>query len=756
MSTFKDKYRQNVIIPVKNDALTHHNVPKSTNNNYVFRMNNTPIRRIYADGIASYGLSNYIKSIVNEVCVKIIFKNISTIYALIYINNYENGFKISNSYITIGGTYMSADGEYRKRFIQYVYYERLYDKYNEIFNIVEDELIHKMEAHEAIFNIVSCPVLSLNRDQEQQLYNLVENNRMPIILFVLTWFHDAYFLYNDIMTNHINPSFKLIMMDMITRKTYDLIIEKIGIEKYRDIVFELIYLLERSMPIMAVFTPGLIGHKRIPTTTADVRAIAERYPSTRIGRECQIGMRCSELVLNMISPSFPIVYNGFFTENTSAAIYDNPAMHRYYEVNLLCDELKKNLTQMRKMIRYGDADELKTNTMATLDELLYKAIQRIDISVITTDASYHWLQEHVGITFRDLPLMITSKSNLHFQNYAEILDNYEIFAKLLFDYIYAIYCMHSRVGVIHADLHLNNFTIHSTARYPRDANGKRTERYKMSYMLGILSDDETYMFSACDFIGCIIDFSRAYPLDIFHINPEVSNDPYMIDVAREFITSKRIPRDLITKFTSVFKLRITGYEFNIQRHLIADDENRRYMFKVLSLIDCFTIMENILLMIKTDEAINRGTVKCDSRILQLLADGLAACHNWFEDHKATLSEILLSQSKNKKLPNIDWPAHYVIGKMFAAWNVKNINMENRVSNDEVDGTRGVQIDDVYNYKNNITYTLKNPPPFANPKTYYPIISILLPDIADNPKNQVRELTKRLYHQTFESSKDIKM
>lgn len=716
IETNMEAYRRDVTIPVRADCIHYHGAPKDKR--FEYRMAMSTLRRIYLNGIATHGLDNYINNCVNELCIKLIFKNISTIYALIYIHNYEHGFKVSSSYVTMGGTYMSADGEYRKKFVLYMYYEIIYTKYNDVFNIIEEELVHKMESNEAIFNIISCPVTGLTRDQEQSMYNLVEHNRLPIVLFVLTWFHDAYYLYNDIMTNHINPSFKLIMMDMITRKVYDQIIEKISVEQYRNIVFELTTLADRTKNMHKIVPPVVVGHKRMPMTIADLRAVRAGFGTTRIGRECLIGERCAELTLNMISPSFPLVYGGFCTENTSASVYDNPAMHRYYEVNNLCDELKKQLIQLRKMIRYGDNSELKTNTLVQLDGLLLKCVQSIDLSVVTTDVSFHWLQEHVGYTFKDIPVVITSKSNLEHLNFADIFENYETFAKIMFDYMYAAYCMHSRVGIIHADLHLNNFTVHNPIAFPKDAERRRTERYKMSYMLCEVSKSESYLFNSSDFVGCIIDFSRAYPFDLktISVGADTDNQP-------EFLKNRRLASHVVNRFVSIFK-SVAGGEGPMLAKLTSPDY-REVMFKILSIIDCFTVLENVLLLIKTDESISRGSIKCHPNITKLLADGIAACHNWFENHRAALVSMITAGAPPA---TADWPSLYVIDKMFAPWNIKNINLESRVSADNVTNTRGVQIDEMYNYNNNITFTRKNPPPYIDPKKYYPIKPVMLPDI----------------------------
>ena len=68
------------------------------------------------------------------------------------------------------------------------------------------------------------------------------------------------------------------------------------------------------------------------------------------------------------------------------------------------------------------------------------------------------VSEYIGRTVADIPhLMINS--SFYNKVFTNVFSNIGHFRKYMFEIIYSLYCMNSKCGVIHGDLHLNNATM---------------------------------------------------------------------------------------------------------------------------------------------------------------------------------------------------------------------------------------------------------------------------------------------------------
>ena len=75
----------------------------------------------------------------------------------------------------------------------------------------------------------------------------------------------------------------------------------------------------------------------------------------------------------------------------------------------------------------------------------------------------------------------------------------------MFELVYTLYCLNSKKGVIHGDLHLNNFTVHPLYF----TEFKNPDELKNPSMLYVLDKNHYYLFPSRQYHIVVIDFSRS-------------------------------------------------------------------------------------------------------------------------------------------------------------------------------------------------------------------------------------------------------
>jgi hypothetical protein len=158
-------------------------------------------------------------------------------------------------------------------------------------------------------------------------------------------------------------------------------------------------------------------------------------------------MAVTDMVLNMISPCFAIHGAWFFIYNANKELFNLTATHTKITVS--------------NTIR-ANAEDMSDN----------KTMSDIAIGVIN---------ENLGFTFiNDIPTINVNR--------------------YIFDIIFALYCMNTKLGKIHGDLHGNNIIV------------THRDREKKGYIIYAVGGVE-YIFPHTGTYACIIDFSRVINTD---------------------------------------------------------------------------------------------------------------------------------------------------------------------------------------------------------------------------------------------------
>jgi hypothetical protein len=124
--------------------------------------------------------------------------------------------------------------------------------------------------------------------------------------------------------------------------------------------------------------------------------------------------------------------------------------------------------------------------------------------------------EDVGWTLYSVNNYIT-KTLVHPPVIRELMTNKKVAYHYIFNYLYGAHCMHTKMHIVHSDIHSNNLTINLWGEVLSDVD-KKLFNYKNSfdkfyknattvYATGF-QDDEIYLFPATGINATIIDFSR--------------------------------------------------------------------------------------------------------------------------------------------------------------------------------------------------------------------------------------------------------
>ncbi len=436
--------------------------------------------------------------------LRVNFMDVECAYGLVYSSYDTEKDTFSHNVFCSGPTYASQDGEYRSRIISAEYYAELMTKYEDIFNQVESLVLDNLEADS--FQVrVFCPNSSHQNTIEKKYITSIHSKRYSIILLCLSWLVDYYLIDRKLIPNHVDENYKKLMLWLgkhDKQNTFAKLVQQLGEENYATLIKHLTQEhFDLDHPVSAVAPQ--YGQKIIPLTMADTLNIENINADA--WKEYFIASYCSNLVPNFISPSFPMVADWFIIHDSSTELFDNPAIYTKFEQSSIATGINTLLKDVDKKMHI-EVDNLlqpldkKFNKMSSYTK---QAISYAQKDIVLTDYAMSFVMENMGPTVKNISQY--TKDNTLYPGLSDVFSNDELFAKLLFEYVYAFCCMNAKLGVIHADLHMNNATIAQQF----DLSNKPNMQPGMSKACFIVKD-KSYLFENNGYFGSLIDFSRAF------------------------------------------------------------------------------------------------------------------------------------------------------------------------------------------------------------------------------------------------------
>lgn len=462
-----------------------------------------------------------------------------SIYCFVYLD-----MNFQPKYICLAPSFVSMDGEFRRRFIPYPHIEFIMEHFGEIFSTMNDEID---KSHLKLM----AEYIPYDDIQNDDLINYMEQSDLPNKLFNLTWIVQALQYYNGTIENHINPRYRENTMSKNYKQEFDRIIKQLSYNKILEMIFYASII--RTHPESLNTTSNLeCGQKIIPLSVNAMREMGNLQYS--IWKELYCNNAVKDLVINQVCAGISCV-NEWFLIKITKGLFDNESMYNKLHQS---NKVRETISQIQS-----------ENQNLTLHESLFRAFEDpfkiAEDNIILSDYAVCVVSEYVGRTLADLPNLIDSTRAK--EAFGDIFRSKDMFHRYVFDIIYALYCCNSLLDMIHGDLHLNNCTIHRVY-YSTDP---------LAHIYYNISGSE-YLFPHKGSYGALIDFSRA----ILNPNSEHSSlDQFKEEVLRIYSVV----------FPEFFKEHKNDLEVVI---LLASQET----FRIITAYDTYSVFSKFATLIE--------------------------------------------------------------------------------------------------------------------------------------------------------------
>lgn len=370
-------------------------------------------------------------------------------------------------FISYGITPLSMDGEYRKTFTTYYTIQHVEvqpDVRKKIVKILEDnkfEIVNKKHTEDVVKILII--LINTYRLNFKSLYNL----NMSILYKVF----------------EIGEKFP----------------QEIYSEKYTRIKTEFEY---------SFSFPSYIGFGQ-KISTVPVKQLYDLSSfKNKNWREYKINKLCSVLIMNNICSFYAQTIGWFIVKSK------NPEMC----FNNLINQLKYKYSDITKEI-VGDIEYSREKTkkdgiflnyyLEELNEKMTVPIDYAERNIILSDYLSSIIIVDSGISFSVYYEYIKNMTNSRFNSQIDVdlYKNYNLFKKLVFEYLYQIYALNYHYGVVHNDLHLNNILVSYVVRKNFVDNPENVHGQQLVTFIDILGQVYAYKHNAT--YGIVIDYGRS-------------------------------------------------------------------------------------------------------------------------------------------------------------------------------------------------------------------------------------------------------
>ena len=566
-------------------------------------------------------------------------------------------------YICLSPTYESKDGEYRHNLIWYKHFQK---KYAELIDIIgELEMLVLENIKNGNINIKVRFYPSEVQDDENGPMQYVDNHRLGIKSVV------AYFLSGYLRGYRFHQIHTLESHIKLFNELYRLF--KPYCKKY-------LFDYENRRKLYA-FVHGKIsalttqfGIKFIPLTIRETQHIGDITYAP--WREVYITSRATDVLVNVSAPGVATFGDWGLINGIDSGFLSNQSMKVKYERSDKTVIMKTSINQVRDEV--GQINE-EDAAFIKLDKHMYDSLDHIQESIELSDILLAYTMEHVGFTFGSQYNQIINNTFIEDKRLAMMFSEQDFQVKLLFEVCYSLNALHTKTGIIHGDLHINNMTIYERVRN-RDVNDLRgnlistavpfSETAVVAYILSNKGNLDTYIFPYDGINPVIIDYSRAILDDsirdelISEFNGAMIETFYRDQATRAlFMFSKYLPT-----FTKKYQKEIKGLIYT----------NFHDMFKILSAVDLMSAGKNMALYWQS--CINHKPHPMNKRHVPVATEGSRLgmmIESMASDYMIlNLTELINTAARgpisnntaSKSTKQIEFPAVHIFRKVFKQYN----------------------------------------------------------------------------------------
>src|ERR1700678_105498 len=361
-----------------------------------------------------------------------------TIHAILYTSLNKQTNKLKFEFVSTSPTFKSSDGEYRHRFITFDQLLRIKSVYINVFDLVEQHLISQMINKDIVLehNHLIPSMLFDNKltkgDINKLINDEIDRMRLPILLYISTWIVDIFRYSMNILENHLADGYKEALFSSDDLQLYKKLID---ISDYDDkLMYSLIRFYKDDKQRISVVD---IGQKFIPMNIYDIESIANI--KLKSWREIYISSVVGNLVINGITPSFPILNDWFFIQGNSFAFWDNKISQLKIDHSNVAKEIIKKLELARSgtyLINPIEKSEMYISyNMEGLSNAIEIPMEYAEQEIIMSDLILCSLNEHMGRTIADIPQLMMNDQYAMLTG--PLFQDYRLFSKFIFDFVYA-------------------------------------------------------------------------------------------------------------------------------------------------------------------------------------------------------------------------------------------------------------------------------------------------------------------------------
>jgi len=638
---------------------------------------NSSIIRLFNLNILKYvNLYNSMDTII------IVFKlydailNKETNYGILFSYLYESAVvklhtldKVNFNFYSCGPSYISCDGEYRSKFNSYncaINIEKtpFRSLWFDLSEYIEDKIKSRRWLTTALYFYPKLSEEKKNIDVEIS----VKNRKSGFRLLILAWFNEVYNAMFNLTEMHINENFKEIFYKYIDEDIgyLKLLIKKYDgqtIENFKSYISMNNYKSPRNEIENLYLNQGL---KLIPLNIKEVQdPIKLKY---KPWREFLITQRAGDLVINAIAPGFAVVGDWMYIKNSRKGLYDNISQYKKMQHSEIAKDIVHILYEAQRNTYFAKSSidiesksekrfkEWVSGKFKKLNEKINGSIDYCIEDIIMSEVTLAFTSEYLGRTIADTLKII--EFNEKYDSYIgnplsnkgnAKSDGYDYFAKYMFEICYNLYCMNTKLGIIHNDLHLNNAVI-GAVYY---SNYKANMNIKNPSVLYVVDNDHQYLFPTTGYYSGIIDFSRSI---IHHEKYNLFQDgslPKTYNIVPNIVEFKNNEiNNLINAFTQMFPSRIKQKE----ELALLFKNHYEAMFRLLTTMDVYMFS---LRMIKILSELN---YKVNKKCMELLDQ----MNKLSEFYITTEMNHLINNPENysKIILNREYPIHTIMEKCF--------------------------------------------------------------------------------------------
>lgn len=238
------------------------------------------------------------------------------------------------------------------------------------------------------------------------------------------------------------------------------------------------------------FYSASVGAKLIPLTVGEVVNVGSvRF---MLWREMFADYLGAKLVFNFVTDAFPMFGQWALVLGSGPGLYAAAHQHERFGRAPIITEVREHLSESERILK-----DIGTAGRAAAAHA-HKAVQDIDSRLDLTDISMVKTAEHVGWTLAHVVLKLDTAAGAR----TTLFSDPKMFEPLVFGWLYGLHVLHTRMAVLHSDLHANNIAVNWTRYHtPSDAD-------KLPGVETYIIRGDTFVVPFNGIRAHIIDFSR--------------------------------------------------------------------------------------------------------------------------------------------------------------------------------------------------------------------------------------------------------